>query len=120
MKKGIRLKASAAKSAKAKKKGTSKVVTIAEDVQEHEDQKHYEDKHPSRLRRGMMSVTEIRELSNFLLENVQNLNAVAQKMDKNGISEFRVDGVTKGRRGKIEIAIFSANLNRSLTDAKIR
>jgi len=103
-----------------KKKGKAVITATAnETIANYSVEEIPESNHPSHLRRGPMSVTEIRELADFLLEHAQSLNAIASKMDKMAIKSFdRVDGVTKGARGKRLIAEFTANLNRAMTDQR--
>jgi len=126
MKKGTRVarasKPEVKKSGKnsIKKKGKPVITATAEEtIANYSALEIPESNHPSHLRRGPMSVTEIRELADFLLEHAQALNAIASKMDKMSIKSFdRVDGVTKGARGKRLIAEFAANLNRAMTDQR--
>lgn len=76
-----------------------------------------ESNHPSHLRRGVVTLTEIRELAGFLIDQAQLLNGIAKNMERLAINACdRVDGVTKGTRGKKLVAEFTANLNRALTD----
>jgi U3 small nucleolar ribonucleoprotein component len=108
------------KGADKKKKGKPVITATAnETIANYSVMEIPESNHPSHLRRGPMSVTEIRELADFLLEHAQALNSIASKMDKMAIKSFdRVDGVTKGARGKRLIAEFTANLNRAMTDQR--
>lgn len=86
-------------------------------VAEHLEVYTEDSNHPSHLRRGAVTISEVRELADFLLTQAQNFNGIAKSMDKLAMSALdRVDGVTKGNRGKKLIAEFAANLNRAFTD----
>jgi hypothetical protein len=100
----------------AQKAGTKKMSAIAE-VEEQAGTYQEESNHPSALRRGVVTLAEVRELADFLIGQAQTLNGIAKNMERLGISALdRVDGVTKGGRGKKLVAEFNANLNRALTD----
>jgi hypothetical protein len=99
-----------------KKTGKSKMPAVAE-IEEVQIDYREESNHPSHLRRGVVTLTEVRELADFLIGQAQTLNGIAKNMERLAISTCdRVDGITKGNRGKKLIAEFTANLNRALTD----
>lgn len=101
----------------AQKTGTRKMSAIAEVEEQSVSYQEIESNHPSALRRGMVTLPEIRELADFLIGQAQTLNGIAKNMERLAINACdRVDGVTKGNRGKKLIAEFTANLNRALTD----
>lgn len=92
---------------------------IAEVAEVEEVQTDYreESNHPSALRRGMVKISEVRELADFLIGQAQTLNGIAKNMERLSLAACdRVDGVTKGNRGKKLVAEFTANLNRAVTD----
>ena len=118
MKKGTKV---SQKGKVAAKKGKKMVSATAEETLETYQTEHFEHEsnHPSQLRRGAITLPEIRELADFLIEQAQTLNGIAAKMEKSLIRSLdRVDGVTKGTRGRRLIAEFSANLNRSMIDQR--
>ncbi len=97
----------------AKQSGKNEMSTVAEHLETYIEDSN----HPSHLRRGAVTIAEVRELADFLLTQAQNFNGIAKSMDKLAMSSLdRVDGVTKGNRGKKLIAEFAANLNRAFTD----
>ncbi len=102
------------KAGKPKAKKDSKMPAVLELPETYSVE---ESNHPSHLRRGAVTITEIRELASFLIDKAQVLNGIASQMEKLAIKSCdRVDGVTKGIRGKKLVAEFAANLNRAFTD----
>jgi hypothetical protein len=102
------------KAGKPKTKKDSKMPAVLELPEAYSVE---ESNHPSHLRRGAVTITEIRELASFLIDKAQALNGIASQMEKLAIKSCdRVDGVTKGIRGKKLVAEFAANLNRAFTD----
>jgi len=107
-----------------KKKGSTKMVTATLDqVGEVEDEVEeseasYRRPLPAELRRGPVTIDEIRSLQRVLSEHSVLLAKVAEELAKNGMTSLEsVDGVTKGLRGRKLVSEFCANLNRSLMDA---
>ena len=101
------------KSGQGKKKESTKMPAIAESPTIYAE----ESNHPSHLRRGAVSIGEVRELADFLISQAQILNGIAKNMERLAMNSCdRVDGVTKGIRGKKLVAEFAANLNRACTD----
>ena len=98
----------------AKKSGkNSEMPAVAEHLETYIEDSN----HPSHLRRGAVTISEVRELADFLLSQAQNFNGIAKSMEKLAMPSLdRVDGITKGNRGKKLIAEFAANLNRAFTD----
>jgi hypothetical protein len=102
------------KTGKPKAKKGSKMQAVLELPETYSVE---ESNHPSHLRRGAVTILEIRELASFLIDKAQALNGIASQMEKLAFKSCdRVDGVTKGIRGKKLVAEFAANLNRAFTD----
>lgn len=111
----------ASKKSAGKRKGPGKMVTAVLDVDREsieESEIAYRRPVPAELRRGAVTIDEIRSLQRMLSEQSVVLGKVAEELQKNAMSSLdSVDGVTKGTRGRKLIADFTANLNRSLSDA---
>jgi hypothetical protein len=105
-----------------KKKGSTKMVTATLDqvgeAEVEESEASYRRPLPAELRRGPVTIDEIRSLQRVLSEHSVLLAKVAEELAKNGMTSLEsVDGVTKGPRGRKLVSEFCANLNRSLMDA---
>jgi hypothetical protein len=99
------------KAKRNKESGDSKMQAVLERSEAYSIE---ESNHPSHLRRGAVTISEIRELASVLIDKAQTLNGIATQMEKLAIKSCdRVDGVTKGTRGKKLVAEFAANLNRA-------
>jgi hypothetical protein len=114
--------AKASKKSAGKKKGTGKMVTATLDARDtetiEESESAYRRPVPAELRRGAVTIDEIRSLQRMLSEQSVVLGKVAEELQKNAMTSLEsVDGVTKGARGRKLVADFTANLNRALSDA---
>lgn len=111
----------ASKKSAGKKKGTGKMVTATLDAETElieEAGVSYRRPVPAELRRGAVTIDEIRSLQRMLSEQSVVLGKVAEELQKNAMTSLEsVDGVTKGARGRKLVADFTANLNRALSDA---
>lgn len=113
----MKKKAQPKTAAKPIRKNSKGKVNEMSAVAEHLEVYTEDSNHPAHLRRGAITISEVRELADFLLSQAQNFNGIAKSMEKFGmITLDTVDGVTKGNRGKKLIAEFAANLNRAFTN----
>lgn len=106
-----------------KKKGTTKMVSatldrVETDNEISEEVERYRRIPPAELRRGSVTIDELRSLQRVLTEHAVMLNTITDLMTKNAMTSLdSVDGITKGPRGRKLISEFCANLNRSLMSA---
>lgn len=74
--------------------------------------------HASLLRRGDMSVAELRTNAKKLNELAAQLTALADNAAQEKVESLRIDGITKLGRGMELVRDFTANVTQSLFKAK--